>query len=76
VRNPQLVARAYENAPDAAVAVWNPTDTPQELAVAWPGRRMVGVDLPGEPSSAGAPPALLPAGEVAVMHFAAATRGR
>ena len=61
--NPALVARAYDAPEGAAVAVWNPTAEPQELAIEWPGRRVVACETPGGRLDAGA----LPPGEVGVM---------
>ena len=66
VGNPAIVARAYESAGEAAVAVWNTSARPQPPDVAWPGRILASVETPGgmaDPSSD------LPPGEVAVMVF-------
>ena len=66
VGNPALVARAYQSAGAAAVAVWNPTGSPQPLDVAWNGRKLILVETPQTPVQI---PSTLPAGEVAVMTF-------
>ena len=71
LRNPQLVARAYEGVAESAIAVWNPTAEPQELAVSWPGRRCLGVDLPGRTGGSSESVASLAPGEVAVMRVGA-----
>ncbi|HEY3396235.1 MAG TPA: DUF6259 domain-containing protein [Armatimonadota bacterium] len=67
VDNPALVARAYETSHEAAVAVWNPTDQPQELAVAWPGKRLTQAEAAAGALPAGAP---LAPQDVAVLTFA------
>ena len=67
IGNPALVARAFEAPEGGAVAVWNPTDRPQELAVTWPGRTLAAAETPdGALPAAGA--SLAP-DEVAVMLF-------
>lgn len=70
VGNPEVVVRAYEYGAGAAVAVWNPTDQPQELAVVWPGRDLKLVETPEAVLDLDLPPLLLPPDEVAVMVFA------
>ena len=66
IGNAALVARAYESEAGCAVAVWNPTGEPQELAVAWPGKRLGVV----ETAEGELPPgAALPGKDVAVLVF-------
>jgi hypothetical protein len=62
VRNPALVARAFQGATHSAVTVWNPTREPQPLDLSWPG---VPLDLNDSPDAATA--AAIPPDGVAVL---------
>ncbi len=66
VGNPALVARAYESEAGCAVAVWNPSEEPQELVVAWPGKALSAMEGAAGPLEAGD---RLAANEVAVLLF-------
>ena len=68
-RNPEIVAAAYQSEAGHAVTVWNPTDQPQALSIAWAGKKLKLVEAPGRelPLANGA--AELPPDEVAVMVF-------